>query len=182
MNNPKVIVKETKNAGKGLFAIKDIYRNGLLKSMINQKYKETLKILESRLRNGGINWAVFGSTNLLLRGMKVEPNDIDILTDVDGAYKIENLFPEYIIKKVSFSSNGKVESHWGGLGINGVKVDIVGDFRSSIDLQPIAVLDSEEIEFDGIKLPCLKLENELFEYQRLGRPEKIKVVKKYLER
>ena len=102
------------------------------------EYIETVKEIYKKLKNTDINWAIFGSTNLLMQGLEVEPNDIDILTDEVGAYKIENIFEENITRPVKFSSDGKVQSHYGDLKISGVLVQIVGDFTSSEDLKPIA--------------------------------------------
>jgi len=150
---------------------------------MEQSFKKVLEIIYGHLKNSDIKWAIFGSANLLLQGLQIKPNDIDILTDEQGAYKIENIFSKYSVKKVSFSSNGKVQSHYGAFDIDGVKVEIIGDFRSSVDLKPIAELKNcTNLMLGDIKLPCLTLEDELISYTRLGRPEKVKLIKEWMEK
>jgi len=147
------------------------------------RYEEAIKEIHNKLENSDINWAFFGSANLLMQGLNVSPGDIDILTDERGAYKIENIFKENIARPVKFSSDGKVQSHYGDLKINGVLVQIVGDFTSSEDLNPMANLsDKIIVQFFGMQLPCLSLKGELFSYRRHNRPEKVNIIEKYLNK
>jgi hypothetical protein len=150
---------------------------------MDTRYAEAIKEIYNKLKNSDINWAFFGSANLLMQGLNVSPGDVDILTDVRGAYKIENIFIENVARPVKFSSDGRVQSHYGDLKINGVLVQIVGDFTSSEDLKPIANL-SEKIfvKFLDMELPCLSLEGELFSYRRHNRLEKVNIIEKYLKK
>ena len=46
----------------------------------------------------------------------------------DGSERtIENIFPEFVNKKVSYSSTGEISSYFGSLIIDGVKIEIMGD-------------------------------------------------------
>ncbi len=54
-----------------------------------------LKLVCARLGGLGIRWALVGSSGLALRGVDVEPHDIDILTDEGGAYGIDRLLSEF---------------------------------------------------------------------------------------
>ena len=153
--------------------------------IMKQEFIEVLHKLLSRLQNSGVNWVITGSTNLALKGMSVEPNDIDIQTDEKGAYEIEHLFSEFMVKKVVFSSTEKIRSHFGGLNIDGVKVEIMGDIQKrlkdgtweeTIDLNRYKQI----IEVKGMQLPVLSLEHEYFAYLKLGRQEKAEMIKEFL--
>jgi hypothetical protein len=147
------------------------------------EYAEAVKKIYNKLKDAEINWAIFGSANLLMQGIQIEPNDIDILTDESGADKIENIFKENVTRPVKFSSDGEIQSHYGDLKINGVMVQIVGDFTSSEDLKPIANLsDKIIVHFLDMQLPCLSLEGEIFSYRRNNRPEKVKIIENYLKK
>ena len=154
---------------------------------MKESYKNALKEVYTRLKNKEINWAIFGSTNLLLQGINVEPNDIDILTDNKGAYEIEKLLIEYSTKKVKYSSDGKVTSHFGALGISGVKAEIVGDYTSNKDMQLILdVKDKIMVNFEDIQIPCLPLEKELIAYKKenknVNRLKKVKLIENCLNK
>jgi hypothetical protein len=64
-----------------------------------------LKVVEKigkLLEGKKIKWAIVGSTSLALKGIEIEPKDIDILTTKEGAYKISSLLKEYEAKPVKF--------------------------------------------------------------------------------
>jgi hypothetical protein len=75
-------------------------------------------------------WAVDGSMALALQGVDLEPGDIDILTDREGAYKIQELLTKYAIRPVSYGETNKYRSHFGIFSIDGVKIDVMGDMST----------------------------------------------------
>lgn len=78
--------------------------------------------MTNQLNNQNLKWAITGSTNFALQDLPFTPNDLDIQTDKDGAYKIEKIFKLYSNKPVEFSSNGLIRSHFGSLIIEGTSV------------------------------------------------------------
>lgn len=148
---------------------------------MKDNFKKALEEVYGRLQGKNITWAVFGSMNLLLQGLPVDPNDIDILTDSEGAYEIEKLLNKYSTKKVKYCSDGKVTSHFGALGIAGVKAEIVGDYTSNKDMQLILdVKDRIMVSFEGMQIPCMPLEKELEAYDKGDRSERVKIIKEAL--
>ena len=79
---------------------------------------------------GKAEWAVDGSTALRLYGMKVEPHDLDALTDKAGAEKIAHILREYMEQPLSYGETQKYRSHLCVLKVRGVKVEIMGDLQS----------------------------------------------------
>jgi hypothetical protein len=75
---------------------------------LDQKIKDAIK----DICNGLINvkkWAINGSTSLVLQGIDLKPNDIDILTDRDCAYEIQEIFNDFMLEPVIHSSNGRCQ-------------------------------------------------------------------------
>jgi len=54
--------------------------------MIPQIHLQVLRKLYERLKDSNVNWVVTGSLGFALQGVPVEPHDIDIQTDKEGAY------------------------------------------------------------------------------------------------
>lgn len=146
---------------------------------------KVLQKLVSRLKDRDINWVITGSTSFALQGMSVEPKDIDIQTDKNGAYVIERLFSEFVAKKVSFSSTDKIRSHFGELNIGRTKVEIMGDVQKRLEdstwENPVDLSRHKQfVEVEGIQLPVLPLEYEYGTYIKLARHERAEMIKKFL--
>jgi hypothetical protein len=59
----------------------------------------------------------------------LEPHDIDLQTDVQGAYEIERRFSSQVSRNVGFSSTERIRSHFGSLLVEGLVVEIMGDIQ-----------------------------------------------------
>jgi hypothetical protein len=144
-----------------------------------------LRRLYSRLENENVEWALVGSLGLAIRGAPIEPKDIDLMTDKDGAYQIEQLFSDFITYPVSFKTSNQIESHFGALNIDGVKVEIMGDFRIHLEDggwhgPPDFSRFKEVKQFEEMPIPVLSLEWEYDSYHRLGREDRAEMVKRLL--
>jgi len=156
------------------------------KRVVNTKYLDVLRKIYNRLRNKNINWVVTGSLGFALQGVPVEPNDIDIQTDKEGAYEIERIFSEFITKRVGFSSTERIRSHFGELVIDGIKVEIMGDIQKRLEdgswEDPVDLKCYKRfVEVEEMQIPVLSLEYEYQAYLRLGRTEKAKMLRKWLD-
>lgn len=80
-----------------------------------------------------VTWAVDGSCALALQGLDVTPHDIDILTDAEDAYRIEEIFQEFSVQRVKYGETEEWRSHFGIFSINSVKVEVMGDLQSFRD-------------------------------------------------
>ncbi len=155
--------------------------------MIAVQHQRTLRIIYNQLQGGSINWAITGSLGFSLHGMGVEVGDIDLQTDERGAYEIERIFAEKIVRKVSFSATEKIASHFGELNIAGMKVEIMGGVQKRLSdgswEAPIDVMEvCEFIPYGGMTLPVLSLIYEEQAYRKMGRIEKANQIKAWLKR
>src|SRR4030042_2753905 len=98
-------------------------------SGIPRQHIRALRTIQEALADGDANWVVTGSTAFALRGMPVNPEDIDIQTDRAGAYEIERRLRRFVVKPVAFSAAERIRSHFGELEIEGMKVEIMGDIE-----------------------------------------------------
>lgn len=155
--------------------------------MIPPRYLELLRRIHARLEHADVSWVVTGSEGFALQGVPVSPADLDIQTDEAGAYEIERLFPEFVSRKVTFSSTERIRSHFGALVVDGVTVEVMGDIQKRRDDgswdDPVD-LDRHKrfVEIEGISVPVLSLEYERHAYKRLGRTDKAAMLEKWLRR
>jgi hypothetical protein len=155
--------------------------------MVSEHHLKALQEIEARLRGSGVEWAVAGSVGLALQGVEVQPRDLDIQTDAQGAYEIERLFAEHSIRKVRHSAAERVQSHYGALNIGGVEVEIMGDLQTrEVGGAWSAPEDVKEhrvwVRVEGMNLPVLPLDYSIEAYRRLGRTEKVDLLERWLRR
>lgn len=154
---------------------------------LDSKYLEVLRTLHSKLIETNIIWVIGGSLALNLTGLDVEPRDIDLFTDEEGAYEIEKLLAEYLVKNVSLSSKDNIRSHYGILNIQGIEVDIIGhiEFKDEKNVWEAGrkledVINN--VEFEEMKIPLMRIESQLKGYTKIGRMEKIRLIEEWLEK
>jgi hypothetical protein len=154
--------------------------------MIDISYSKAMRRIYKSLQNRPLNWVVTGSFSFALQGVPVTPRDIDLQTDLAAALAIEQLLAKYVVRKVKFSTDDKIRSHFGELSIHGVKIEIMGDVQKrSEDGSWEKPVDLDEhkrfVEFRGMTLPVLTLEYEYEAYMKLGRFEQAKKLKDAIE-
>ena len=154
--------------------------------MIDPVYLNVLRQIHARLSNTDVNWVVTGSLGFALQGGPVQPNDIDLQTDKAGAYEIESLFSDTVIRKVKFSATERIKSHFGALQIDGIEVEIMGDIQKrGADGVWEEIVDPAQhrrrVEIDGLLVPVLSLEYEYQAYLKFGRTERAKMLRRWLD-
>ena len=154
--------------------------------MIESQYLNALRKICIQLSDCQNNWVITGSLGMALQGMEIKIHDIDIQTNKHGAYEIESLFSQYVVKTVHFSASEQIRSHFGSLEIGGVKVEIMGDIQKLLGNrvweEPVKVEKYRHwISFEGMQVPVLSLKYEYQAYLKLGRIEKAEKIKKWLE-
>jgi predicted nucleotidyltransferase len=131
-----------------------------------------------------LKWA--GSLSLALQGIDVEPHDIDLLTDRQGAYRINAMLKKYEKKRVGYSETEKLSSYFGVFEIQGVKVEVMGDYRERQGTKWVSLsrilADPKIIEVDGVRIPVCSLEDHLVSYRRLKRPKDAEKIRKISQR
>jgi len=147
---------------------------------------KVLKIVTQKFKGQKINWALAGSSALALRGVKIKPEDIDIITNKTGAYKMNRLLKKYEIKPVQFNKTDKFASHFGKFNIKGILVEVIGNFKQKLEngswTKPTSLEHKEIIKFNNLKIPALSLNHEYRFYLRNSKdPKRLKEAKKIKE-
>jgi len=152
---------------------------------IDPKTIFALLTLHDALNGSGVPWAVMGSLSHALQGLKIQPNDIDITTNRQGAHTIQQLLETHVTRAVAHSEGDGVRSHLGELAISGVTVQVIGDMEtrspkgvwtSLPDEAPITVL------VRGAAIPVHSLGWELEIYTRLNRMERVERLRELIAR
>ena len=155
--------------------------------MITNQHLQVLRKIVTRLNDNSINWAVTGSMGMALQGMPLDVHDIDIQTNKAGAYEIERILMEYIVKPVRYLESERIRSYLGMLEIEGIQVEIMGDIQKRLEIQvweePVNIEAYRQwLEVDGMHIPVLSLNYEYQAYLRLGRNEKAEMLRAWLQK
>jgi hypothetical protein len=153
--------------------------------MIANVYNEVVKKIYGLLLDLKYPWALTGSLGMALQGMDIDVHDIDIQTDRDGAYCIQNRFSEYTVKNVRFSEAPNIRSHFGEFEIDGLKVEVMGDIEKRIidgtwQATPDLHLIIKNVKIGEMLVPVIDLEYERDAYALLGRLEKARRLEEFL--
>lgn len=154
--------------------------------MINPAFIAVLRQMVTSLQDSGVNWAVTGSLAQALQGVAIEPQDIDLQTDREGAYEIERRFSVQVSRKVRFSTSERIRSHFGALSIDGIQVEIMGAVQKRLaDGTWEAAVDPGSyrrvVSFTGLLVPVLALEYEAQAYQMLGKLERVGILRRAMQ-
>jgi hypothetical protein len=149
--------------------------------MIHPAFLAALRKIITQLEDSPVNWVLTGSLSFALRGLPLEPHDIDLQTDEPGAYEIERHFASCVHRKVAFSSTEHIRSHFGALLIEGVVVEIMGDLQKRGEdgaWEPPVDLERHKrfVHVDGLDIPVLSLAYEAEAYRKLGRREQAELL------
>jgi hypothetical protein len=146
---------------------------------------ENLKLFYDKVNDQKIFWILSGSTSLFIQRVDIIPNDIDIVTNKDGVDSIDKILSDYCIQKPNYSSTKEYRSYYGKYLLNGIKVDLVGEFqykkKDGTWSEFRHTLEYFQKDYNGMSLLLLPLEEELKEYEELDKVEKVKKIKKRLE-
>ncbi len=132
-----------------------------------------------------ITWAVTGSLGMVLHGMPLDIHDIDIQTDKEGAYEIEQRLVNHLVESVHFRVSDSVRSYFGVFEIDGVQVEVMGalqhwyfDGKWTSPVEVSHHLDC--VDLKEMHIPVMSLAHEAEAYHLYGRTERAEMIKKFL--
>jgi DNA polymerase-1 len=77
----------------------------------------------------GKKYAIRGTASLVMQGIEMKVDDIDIVADKETALACNRIFKNFLVKKVSLSSSEKYKSYFGEFNIDGIKVEVMGEWQ-----------------------------------------------------
>jgi hypothetical protein len=150
---------------------------------------EALRVIAKKLENQNINWVIITSCSLALHGLKIEPRDIDIITNETGIFKISHLLYEFKLDLFKNDPSDIFDSTMSKFLINNCCIEVMCNFKvkSSADNQWHSMEKLLEypdiIEADDIKIPVLALSRSIELYNLMGRGKdilKVQEIEQYM--
>ena len=154
---------------------------------IDKKLK-VLELFAKRLNEADINWAIGASLLLYFKNIVEDFNDIDVVLEVDGVIKLQEIFEELGAEALPISDNGGFKTTcFLKYVLDGVLIDVMAGFKvvdesGTHDCSFKASDVSECYMLNGIKIPLDKLNNWERYYSLLKRPNKVKLIQDYLKK
>lgn len=146
----------------------------LLAIAVKPRWRATLRELAQQLTQAQIPFKIVGGTSAALHGVSIPVNDIDLETDSEGAYRIQDLLVEQAIQQVALSSSETYRSHFGRFDLHGVVIEVMGDLhrRQGNEWVPSMAQTTVTLDLDGVPVPVSSLEEETLAYMRRQRLER----------
>lgn len=139
-----------------------------------EKVGEALVFLANTLNGKGISWMLGESGALMVWGVDIEPEDLDILVSRNEVIELEQIFKEYVTNPLhEYNENGKDYLEF-QMKIGDIDIEIMElDFSN----QGLVWLN-----FNGARIPVNPLEKELEHYKdRPGPKDRIPLIEKRLK-
>ena len=153
--------------------------------MLPPAFVFALQVLSDRLAGTAIDWAIGASCSLALHGIDVDPHDVDLDTTAAGAYLIEQRCCDLVARPVQFVASPQIRSHWGALAIDGIQVELIGDFQvlrgdGSWAPPPDVRRLRQYVRLDDLRLPVMPLAYVHDAYCLLGKVRKAALIDRWL--
>ena len=137
--------------------------------MKEEEIYNLLKLIIRRLEGVNLDWRLDGSANLLVQGIDLKPNDLDIATNDKGLDIFYSQFNKFVVEN---RSGEKFEGRTVVLEINGKEVEI-----NSYEDSQLEKLDCVKfLNWKDLIIPTLPLEEAKKFYERINREEKVKIL------
>ena len=153
--------------------------------MIPEPFAEVVKRIHDLLSGLECPWAFTGSLGMAMQGMQVKVHDVDIQTDRQGAYLIQDRLQAYGVREVRFPAAARIRSHLGEFRIGDVKVEVMGDVEKCLpdgtwQVPPELSRIVARVPFAGMLVPAIDLAHEESAYRILGRVERADQIAAFL--
>ncbi|MFW9995220.1 MAG: nucleotidyltransferase domain-containing protein [Candidatus Odinarchaeota archaeon] len=148
--------------------------------IISPELLEALGLINYKLQERGVRWILAGSASLAFQGVKITPEDVDIITDKKGALVFNELFKDHALNAVSWSRTEEFESYFGKFQIKGIRVEIMGDLKvkegSTWRSLSYRLKNPRLVTVGKLTVPVSPLDDQLESYTRSSREKDKKMV------
>ena len=154
---------------------------------IGPELEEVMRFILKALDELEQLWAFTGSLGMALQGVPLRIGDIDIQTNRDGSYAIQNILKEFCISPVRYLASSNMRSYLGTFHIGGYTVEVMGDIDKKLgdgswtgtpDLSSIIHF----VGFKSLSVPVLDLYYEKDAYRIMGRVETAAILERFLQK
>ena len=140
--------------------------------------------LLERVRGHTVNWCLVGSAALAVRGLDVQPGDVDLVTSESGAEQLEVLLRDDRIEPLQ-RSEGWIWRSFGRAFLGG-RLEWVGGVNDGADrpevsdFGPTALARLETVRWRDAEIKVPPLDLQLVVNERRGRLERAAVIRRHL--
>lgn len=152
-----------------------------------EQHAQVLAFLIEKIHPFDFVWVLTGSAGLRLQGVDISVNDLDVQTDAQTIYVLEQKLAEYMKVSVHVWESAHTLSHHGQAEINGLQVELLGDMRhrSSAGIwEPARDITSfrEWVNWRELQVPVISLKHEALAYEKMGRTQKAELIRSAIKR
>ncbi len=140
--------------------------------MNKKEVYKLLTIILEKLSGKSFDWYIHGSVNLLIHGIDLNPNDLDIVTTDKGIEIFRSSFEGYFNDKYGEKVNGRLMI----FKIDDKEVEIISNKDKKLNKFEKVQL----IEWKGLKVPIIPLIDIKDLYQRLERKKRVNLINAYI--
>ncbi|SDZ03512.1 nucleotidyltransferase domain-containing protein [Tindallia californiensis] len=147
-------------------------------------WEKGLKKFCSMVQDSNINWWLTGSCAACIRGVELNPHDIDIMIDSKSVAEITELFKDYLIEPI-INTNGWLTKDFGVIFMD-VRIDIASDPSpvldepEPVDCGPFALNHLEVVNWNGFQIKVPPLDLQLNVNRKRGRMDRVKKMEEFL--
>lgn len=147
-------------------------------------WEDALYEFADKMEKAKIEWWLVGSCAACIRGISLEPHDVEIFIDSKDIDKLNQLFEDYIIEPI-VDTNGWLTKDFGVVFLH-ARIDIATDPHPCLD-NPIpldcgqhARNNLEEVMWRGFKIRVPPIELLLNAYKKRERFERVELLEDFL--
>ncbi|MFA6730459.1 MAG: hypothetical protein WCR95_05645 [Eubacteriales bacterium] len=139
-------------------------------------WKSVLTALAQKFLENKIQWYIFGSCCEAVRGVKITPNDIDIIVHTSDFYKVKELFPDNIVEPFVDNHGTWLVRYFGRLCLGGAIVDIAADEKLNMENHPY-----ENLTWNGFEVFAEPFHKRYKIETERGRENRLKAMREYMD-
>lgn len=149
-------------------------------------WEKALEEFCQRTQGTDIDWWLTGSCAACIRGIKMNPHDVDIMTDSKSIGEITEVFSEYLIEPI-VDTNGWLTREFGVIFLH-ARIDIASDPQEILDIpqpvdcDPYAKNNLETIEWNGYEIKLPPLELQLTVNKKRRRMDRVKLIEDFIRK
>ncbi len=147
-------------------------------------WEDILGQLLALTQGQNVEWCLVGSAALAVRGLDVNPGDVDLVTSEQGAEALDRLLRDQRVEPLQRSEDWIWRSF--GRAFLGGRLEWVGGVNDGADRPevsdygPIALSRLEVVRWRGVELKVPPLELQLAVNERRGRTERAGAIRRWL--
>ncbi|MFC1649443.1 5'-3' exonuclease H3TH domain-containing protein [Patescibacteria group bacterium] len=153
------------------------------KNLSEENIVDVAKVLVKKLPKG--KWAIRGTASLVLQGLDMVADDVDVVCDKSTAQTAQKKLGKYQVRKIAFSKDKKFQSHFGAFNIDNTMVEVYGGWQINGDKGWSKVFDGKgeqqiTIVARGEEIPVTTVDTELEMFATMGRWNAFHKIKKLI--